>query len=136
MRARTHAMLAAVTPEILDFAPAVGVRSIGAIASHMFACQATVLTGLANGEFHWKENEARFAGMSLDAMLEISRDLDAMLVGLVTEADDVWLDAVPTGYSLTRSAWLWETLEHEIHHTGQIATLIRLAGGVPARIFG
>lgn len=136
MRARTHAMLEAASLELRDRHAAEDVRSISEIAAHVVACQATVLTGLASDDFPWKADNERYGAMSMEAMMESSRDLDALLVQMVQTAEDGWLAGTPSKYSLTREAWLWETLEHEIHHVGQIATLIRLGGGEPARIFG
>lgn len=120
----------------VDFSSSPGTRTIGELISHMFACQATVLRGLTTDEFPWREDEETFRGTSLDVLLERARDMDAALQQLVRAADANWFTSVPAGYKLDRRQWLWETLEHEIHHTGQLASMIRLAGGEPARIFG
>ena len=128
-------MIAAVPESAMNFATGVGARTIRETILHLFACQSTVLSGLSTGVFPWKQEAARFDTMSADVALEIARDIDASFVQLVREAEDSWFSEVPAGYSLERRQWLWESLEHEIHHTGQLAILIRMAGGEPARIF-
>lgn len=135
MRSRTRAMLQSVPSESWDFTPGAGVRSIRAITAHLFACQATVLSGLASGDFPWQQDAERFESMSVDVLLETGRDLDAALTEMVREAESSWFEGVPAGHRLDRRTWLWQTLEHEIHHVGQLATLTRLAGGEPAHIF-
>lgn len=129
-------MLDSAPAEVCHVRIAGNVRAPVEIAAHLVACQATVMTGLTSGEFSWDANNERYAAMSLEAMLEDARDLDALLIQMVQTAEEEWFDQVPSKYNLTRQGWLWETLDHEIHHVGQLATLIRLAGGEPARIFG
>lgn len=134
-RARTRAMIDSVAEEALESAPGPGVRSIRETITHLLACESTVISGLVTGVFPWKEDLERFGNASVGAALEMARDLDAALVQLIRESADEWFGEVPPGSTITRRQWLWESLEHEIHHTGQLAMMIRMAGGEPARIF-
>lgn len=135
VRARTRTMFEGITPDNIDFRPGDDSRSVRELAVHVVACESSVLNGITRGEFSWKDDVARLSHCEVDGLIHEAARLDARMLRVLSERDDAWFAETVEGYSLTRSEWLWETLEHEIHHVGQIAAFLRLAGAAPPRIF-
>jgi uncharacterized damage-inducible protein DinB len=117
------------------FRPAPEYRVLRHQIAHLFAAQRSIVSGLEEGTFPWKENGTLVERMTIEELSEMGRNLDASLATLLDGRDEKWLDEVVGDYELSRDEWLWAMLEHEIHHCGQISLTIRLAGGTPAKIF-
>lgn len=134
-RGRTVALIASIGEVDPMFKPAPEYRTLQHQVAHLFAAQRSIVSGLEEGTFPWKENAAIVERMTIDELSEMGRNLDASLAKLLEERDDPWYEEVIGDYNLSRDEWLWALLEHEVHHCGQISLTIRLAGGTPAKIF-
>lgn len=117
------------------FRPAPEYRALQHQIAHLFAAQRSIISGLDEGTFPWKENGTLVERMTIEELTELGRNLDASLATLLEGREDAWLAEVVGDYDLSREEWLWALLEHEIHHCGQLSLTIRLAGGTPAKIF-
>jgi uncharacterized damage-inducible protein DinB len=134
-RTRFFALIGSLASVDRQFRPSSEYRNISEQIAHVIAAQRTILAGLEDGAFAWRENKALAARMSIDELLDLAHNLDATLDQLLMHRDHSWLDEDSGSVALTRREWLWLMLEHEIHHAGQLSMSIRLGGGTPARIF-
>lgn len=136
-QARLESMLERVTPEVRDFAPREGHRTTAGLVNHVLAARVAILDGLQNGEFRFAEVDAELGAAAVDEAASRSRKLYREVQDVVRNAQAEWFsERADRKHALNREEWLWEMLEHEIHHVGQIGLCIRLAGGEPAPIFG
>lgn len=134
-RTRTIALVESIGGIDPLFRPAPGYRNIHEQLAHIIAAQKSVVSGLGSGDFPWQGDIAAANAMAVGELVELAAIVDDDLRRLVRDRDEAWLQEVVGKYSLTRSEWLWITLDHEIYHTGQLSLSIRLAGGQPAKIF-
>ncbi len=136
-REKTYRLLEAIPESAMPFRAGHAVRSIGEIATHLFATQHTLLAGLVTGNFDWKTSTAEFESMSPSALSNAGRALDQQLRDLASRPQ-AWFGGIPVHTStpesgssasaLTRTEWLQSLFEHELHHRGQLAMAMRLAG--------
>ena len=134
-RTRFFALIGSLPGLDAQFRPTAEYRNLTEQLAHVIAAQRTIIAGLEDGEFPWRENNALAGRMSIDELLELAHNLDATLNDLLSHRDTAWFDGDSGSVALTRREWLWLMLEHEIHHAGQLSMSIRLAGGTPAKIF-
>ncbi|MBW3565957.1 MAG: DinB family protein [Acidobacteria bacterium] len=111
-----------------------GGRSVVETVAHLIATQDAVLRGLSTDAFTFDESESMAAREDWEGLLAKGRELDRDLVELLDSVSSEWWTSV-SAHGLTRGEWLWQMLEHEIHHRAQIPVIIRIAGGVPPRIY-
>ena len=133
---RFEQVLVTVRPELRDFSPAAGYRTIGQQLAHLLASRHNIMTGLRSGEFPWNDGEAAMNALFAAELPSALRRLYGEIRDTVASATPEWFEDRPDRYALTREEWLWELLEHENYHLGQLNLSIRLAGGEPAAVFG
>jgi uncharacterized damage-inducible protein DinB len=133
---RFEQVLVTVKPELRDFAPMAGYRTIGQQLAHLLASRHNIMTGLRSGDFPWSDGEAAMGALAHADLASALRRLYSDIRDTVVAAPPEWFEERPDRYALTREEWLWELLEHENYHLGQLNLSLRLAGGEPAAIFG
>lgn len=111
-----------------------GGRSVIETAAHLIATQDAVLRGLSTDVFTFAESESMASREEWAGLVAKGRELDGALDELIDSVSSEWWSAA-SAHGLTRGEWLWQMLEHEIHHRAQIPVIIRIAGGVPPRIY-
>jgi uncharacterized damage-inducible protein DinB len=129
-RERTFRLMEKIDEAKLDFRPLPNYGSIREQVAHIFAAELSVVRGIDDGKFLWKETMDEMLTLSLDDLKNSGRETDRALANLVENAESAWLAARVPGSSstLTREQWLQELFEHEIHHRGQLSLTMRLAG--------
>lgn len=111
-----------------------GGRSVAETLAHLIATQDAVLRGLSTDVFTFDESESMASREDWEGLLAKGRRLDDDLVELLGSVSSEWWTSA-SAHGLTRGEWLWQMLEHEIHHRAQIPVMIRVAGGVPPKIY-
>ena len=134
VRARTFAILDKIPKRHRTARVWSGGRSVLEVVAHLTAAQRAILDGLESGSIRFGTAEADAAERGWDELLADARDLDQTLERILLDKPAHWWnEEISDG--LSRSTWLWEMLEHEIHHRAQIPLAIRVNGGVPPRIY-
>jgi uncharacterized damage-inducible protein DinB len=128
------AELKAVAPEYLDAKPADGARSAREIGEHLYQASHMFVQSFETGQ---RTAPAQAAALSLPAgdladvlQADWSGDLKARLEALADRADTM-VETMMFGRQ-TLLSQLWFAISHEWYHRGQVATYVRLSGGVPA----
>lgn len=108
-------------------------RTVEGLARHIFSAEAAVLSGIEEGSFDWEKSDAEIGLLDWETLLEHGSGLEQRLPASLVE--DRWLTGRPGGSGLSRREWLWQTVEHEIHHRAQISTILRAHGVVPPTLY-
>ena len=123
-----------------DFRPDAAGRSIGELAWHLAELDAYISFAISNGTFN---QELKPPNILRPRTIEelapgyerIHKEARERLASLTVADLDKKLDFF--GSTSTVSSLLWEAMfAHSIHHRGQLALLVRLAGGVVPPLFG
>jgi len=130
-RARTLTLVSTIPEAALSFSPLPGYRTMQELIVHIVGTEITVLEGITTGSFEWGATTSRLADRSVPELTEIARATDARLKLLLESAVDLEERIEP----FSRSEWLWLVYDHEIHHCGVLALMMRLAGLEVSAIF-
>jgi uncharacterized damage-inducible protein DinB len=65
---------------------------------------------------------------SIKMKLKISQERTSVFLDSLKEPDLDWRFKSPSGESLALYEILWKVLEHEIHHSGELSTILALLG--------
>ena len=139
IRQRTENVVACIPEERLEWSPGMDAFSPGDLVRHIAGAE----------RYMWAENArglpSRYPGhgpelaSGLAAVIEYMRRLHVEAVEIFQELTPEQLRAkCPTvgGIELTVWKWLRAMVEHEIHHRGQLYTVLRLAGVETPPIYG
>lgn len=133
VREATVAFLSALTPSVHALSISEDSRPVGAMARHIVASAETVLAGIERGSFSWDRGEREFGTLDWSLLLERASGMPSRLAALLDQRSDSWLGEEIEG--LSRADWLWQAMEHEIHHRAQISTILRHHGVEPPRLY-
>jgi uncharacterized damage-inducible protein DinB len=137
----TIALLRALPVDRYDFRPDAGGRSIGELAWHLAEVDAYASVGILQGQFVFDVKPPHIERpRTIEALapaFRVVHDEAAARLARLQPADldreiryidgELW--------SIRRLLWS-KLLLHTVHHRAQLATLCRLAGGVPPALFG
>jgi uncharacterized damage-inducible protein DinB len=132
IHSKTLGFMAAIPEELLGFTPQQGYRTVEEMVRHLLATEQAIIGGLENGDFRWSEAEEAMRVIPWRSLAMVATDLDARLAAVAGSSSDEWLEESGPGSVLSRGEWLWQLLEHEVHHRGQLSLMLRLGGtGMP-----
>jgi uncharacterized damage-inducible protein DinB len=139
VRGRTLRVIEHIPPERLEWAPAEGRFTFGDLIRHLGATERYMFAENARGAQSQYPGHGRDLA---DGWNEVRDFLDRMhdqakeiLAGL-TQEDLQAKATTPAGTSITTWKWLRAMVEHEIHHRGQIYTMLGLLGVAVPPLFG
>lgn len=134
-RATTLQVFDLVSADELSWRPSPDQYSLGQQLLHIGQAEDRVAHGVFEGD--WDLERVRFPKPlpGPDAMKAFLRDVRAYLLRHVSALSPEDLGrtvGVPdSGTEYTVRSWLWFTLEHELHHRGQIWAYLRAMGKTP-----
>jgi uncharacterized damage-inducible protein DinB len=136
----TAKLLRTLPPDHLDFRPDPKGRSLAELAWHLAEIEAIMTTIAVHQNFHGPlpaglerpETAAELA----DGYERIHREAVERIRGLRIEDLGVEFPFFGGGTIRVRDVLRFPLLHHLIHHRGQLMMLIRMAGGVPSRVYG
>ncbi len=144
-RAGVIAEAEAIGPEHWDFRPARGARSVADLIHHIVesGLMATGELTLPDGDFtrqpypsFLQEHAGHVSNVrERDRLMKLLRETGDEAERRFRDVGELFmLQAIRRfdGKPGTRLAWLWHAIDHESYHRGQLATYVRLTGGVPA----
>ena len=137
---KTVDLLKVLPPGQYDFRPDAGGRSLGELAWHLAELDAYISYGVASGNFTADTKPPNIKRpMAIDELApgykRVHEEARDRLRNL--KPNDLEKELEFFGSKQTVSALLWNMLLlHLIHHRGQLALMVRLAGGVVPELFG
>ena len=139
----THAtmkLLNALPADQYDFAPDPGGRTLGQLAWHLAEIDGFISDGVVCGKFDFAkklpglERPKTIAALA-PTYMRVHGEAVARVAEMKPEAFDGMVPFM--GRDMRAGDLLWFVLLHHlIHHRGQLATYVRLAGGVTPGLYG
>lgn len=111
-----------------------GTRSIEELSRHILAAEISVIEGVESGVFEWTEKSDEVARLSWRELIEHAQSLPRRF-SVIEPRDEQWFETCAPNSPLSRAEWLWQTIEHEIHHRAQISSILRASGLVPPKLY-
>jgi len=134
VRRRTRRVADCIPPEHIEWAPRPGAFTTGDLVRHIAATERWMFVETACGRPSRYTSHGRELADGKDAVLAYMDRLHAesiALLGALTPAALEQPAETPAGTTLATWKWLRAMIEHEVHHRGQLYTLLGLLG-VPA----
>lgn len=136
----TARLLRTLPPDQLDFRPDPRGRSLGEVAWHLAEIEAIMSTIAVQRNFRAAPPPGLERPATADAIADgyerIHREAVERVHGLRPEDLDLEFPFVLGGTIRVGQVLRFPLLHHLIHHRGQLMMLIRMAGGVPTRVYG
>jgi uncharacterized damage-inducible protein DinB len=131
-RAVTLQMLELAPAAQLDWRPAEDWRSLGEQFLHISQVEAYYIDGLFDRQWRFAAFKPPAEPPGKELLLERLELTHARTIEILQTLDDDWLadyvdvPGVPVLWPLR--SWLWQLVEHEIHHKAQLALYLRQLG--------
>lgn len=126
---QTKTLMAVAPDDKYDWKPCESGMSLGELVNHLWISEAGLIEAALTGSFP-KEWPAPLNGAAAALAAFDKAHEEAVAKVATLTAEQLAEDVAPFGPDrpLTRMATLKATLEHEIHHRGQLYTYLRIAG--------
>lgn len=139
IRHRTDRVVDLVPPDRLDWRPADGAFSFGDLLRHMAALERYMFAETVRGRPSRYPGHGRELAEGHDEVMAFWRRCRKESLEVFGELSDEDLSReclTPAGASLRTWKWLRAMVEHEVHHRGQLYTMLRLVGVDTPPLYG
>ena len=136
----TTKLLESLPADQYDFRPDAGGRSLGELAWHLSEIDGYISLGVSKGAVTFQEvppnmQRPREVRLLAPGYRKVHEEAAARLANLTPADLDREISFVNRPMTIRDILW-GATLMHLIHHRGQLSLMCRLAGGMPAGIYG
>ena len=135
----TSELLRSIPPGQLDFRPDPGGRSLGELAWHLAEIEAIFSTMAEQKKFQVPPGGLERPGTAQDFVSgyeRIHREAVERVRALTPDDLGAKFPFLSGEMISVRNILRYPLLHHLIHHRGQLMMMIRLANGVPSRVYG